>query len=104
MTEPRTPTRSLKEIAAAIDAHLKRFEADPKLNRYKYPSRHKLSPFWHAGAGASNSWISICYVGYQGVSSLRRKEAEIYLAWLDAGNVGRHFEALRQQRAKGAKP
>ena len=38
------------------------------------------------------------YVSYQGEASLKKAEAEAYLAWLDAGNVGRHYEQQRSAK------
>lgn len=81
-------------IAQRIAAHLRRFEADPKINRER---EGRGKPYYNAGAGAAAGArrITVVYVSYQGASRLTRAHAELYLAWLDAGNVGRHFEALR---------
>ena len=81
------------EIVAAIDAHLKRFEADQK-TRVRADGRTR---FYQAGCWQAGSWIKILYIGYQGATSLRKADAEKYLGWLNAGNVGRHYEALREQ-------
>jgi hypothetical protein len=81
----------MAELARSISIHLQRFEADPVINK----PRERLHPYWHAGAGASGRYVYVTYIGYQGACPLTRDEAEKYIAWLDAGNVGRHFGALR---------
>lgn len=81
-----------KEIATRIGAHLHRFEADPEINKVnkEYGTRH----YYVAGAwAASPGWIGVRYVSYQGSTNLCKREAEKYLAWLDAGNVGTHYAA-----------
>jgi len=83
----------LAEIAQGITAHLKRFEADPIIN--KMNEKYKTSPFYWPSACDSGPRIFVSYVSYQGHSSLKKAEALSYLEWLDAGNVGRHYEALR---------
>jgi hypothetical protein len=98
---PATRKTPLKEIAARIDAHLKRFQNDPAINRYKRgtPEQMKSSgpkPYYNAGAFVGGAYVRVIYIGYQGASSLRRSDAEAYLAKLDAGFVGRHYEALRE--------
>lgn len=83
-----------KEIAARIDAYLDRFERDPKIN--KCDKKYGTRDFYFAGAHASGGWIHVTYITYQGGDNLRKSDAERYLAWLDAGNIGRHWEALRE--------
>lgn len=84
----------MQALAARINVHLRRFEADHKINTNTKPDRTGLARFYNAWCGASGSRIFTTYISYQGQSSLTRTEAQRYLAWLDAGNVGRHFEAL----------
>ena len=82
--------RKLADIASEIDKHLKRFEADPQINKTdKYGSRF----FW-ARSGASGRYVYVTYVSYQGDTHLSREEAEKYLEKLNEGFIGRHFEAL----------
>jgi hypothetical protein len=81
----------LKEIAEKIGAHLKRFEADPVLSRRSDGNAR----FWNAGCGVAGRYVSVTYVSYQGESTMSKAEAEAYLSKLDAGFVGRHWEALR---------
>jgi hypothetical protein len=85
----------LTEIAEKINAHLKRFEADPEINIDKEPPRG-LRRFFHAHAYRAGSRVGVVYISYQGASNLTRDEALKYLAMLDGGYVGRHYEAFRQ--------
>lgn len=98
----------LDEIAKRIAAHLRRFERDPEINRKrKYDEAAKrwvdhqggLGSYWHASAQRAGSRVAVVYVSYQGATNLTRGEALAYLAWLDAGNVGTHWSALRLARA-----
>ena len=83
----------LAEIAARIDAHLKRFEADLKIN--PPAERYGSSLYYHARAYVGGRWVYVAYVSYHGNLNLSKTDAERYLEWLDAGNIGRHWEALR---------
>lgn len=88
----------ITEIAAGINAHLRRFENDPEINKYPPTAtreQDKLHPYFRAGSWASGRYVGVVYVSYQGPTSLTKTEAETYLAWLDAGNVGRHYVALK---------
>ncbi len=87
-----TTQPKLKDIAAKIDAHLKRFEADPKINTSA--TRSSIRPYYGAGAGVAGAYVSVTYVSFQGARTLDRDEALRYLAWLDAGNVGQHYKAI----------
>jgi hypothetical protein len=89
--QTRVPVK-LADIASKIRAHLKRFEADPKINT----KRRGLSRYYGAGAHASGARVGMRYIAFQGVTYVSKADALRYLAWLDAGNVGRHFEALRE--------
>jgi hypothetical protein len=90
----------LDEIAKRINAHLKRFESDPVINADKVHTNlrgqeSRLKPYYCAGAAASGRYVFVMYVAYQGEIHLTKDEALRYLAWLDAGNVGKHWEALK---------
>ncbi len=85
----------LKEIAEAIAAHLARFETDPKAN--PVDRNYGTHPFYRAGSWASGRYVCVVYVTYQGHSNLTKEQAIQYLDWLNAGNVGRHYEALRAE-------
>lgn len=88
----------LAEIAERINAHLKRFEKDPKTN--PLDPKYKTRPFYVASASAPKGarTVAVLYVCYQGASKLDREDALAYLAWLDAGNVGRHYEQQREAK------
>lgn len=48
----------LKQIASRIHVHLKRFEADKKINRAsKKANRMNISPYYGVGACASGSRV-----------------------------------------------
>jgi hypothetical protein len=79
----------LAEIASRIAFHLRQFEANPKINRMDKPSR--THAYFLANAWAAGSKVGIKYINYQGDIFLRKAEAEKYLAWLDAGNIGKHW-------------
>lgn len=94
----RPPSRS-KELAAQISVFLKRFEAD-KNGCNKIPTegpQKGLRAYYNAGAYAAGGRVFVIYISYQGPSSLTVDEASAYLAWLEAGGVGRHFD---QQKAE----
>lgn len=89
-------TLKMAEIAQRINAHLKRFQTDPVINAgYTDERRKGLHPYYQVGAGYSGNRVFVTYVGYQGQDGLTKAEALAYLAWLDAGNIGKHYEALR---------
>ncbi len=81
----------LKEIAERISKHLKRFEADKEIN---IRTGRGTSRFYFANARHTGRFVQITYITYQGFTSLSKAEAEKYLAWLDAGNIGWHYKAL----------
>ena len=88
---------SAKEIAPRIDAHLRRFERDKTgVNAPHDGKPGGLSDYYWAGAHATkNGRVLVTYITYQSHSRLTLKEARHYLALLDAGFVGRHYEAFR---------
>jgi hypothetical protein len=98
--EKTTKPLKLGEIAERIHAHLKRFEADPEINR-KDPT-YKTRRFYMASATSTGRYVSVRYINYQGHSNLERPEAEGYLAWLDAGNVGEHYKSGFDTRKRKA--
>ena len=84
---------TLTETAKRISTHLKRFEADPAINAVRANSQSR--PYYGAGAIRLGRFVNVQYITYQGRTNLSRQRAEEYLAWLDDGNEGRHFEAER---------
>lgn len=89
---------TLSDIAAAINAHLKRMEKDPKINSLR--KGQTMRHFWNAGSWASGPRVFVTYVSYQGPSSLTRDEADKYLAYLDDGGTGFHWSAMKPQRRR----
>lgn len=81
----------LTEIANRISVHLARFEADKKINKLT----NGTSPYYHSHAYRGGKFVCVRYVLYQCTSSLTREQALAYLAWLDDGNVGKHFKFLQ---------
>jgi hypothetical protein len=77
-----TKTQRAALLGAAIDGHLKRFE------------KIKAGKFYLAAAVGDRHRVFVRYVNYQDGSHLSVAEAEEYLAWLDAGGVGRHFVVM----------
>ena len=81
-----------EEIAHRITAHLRRFEKNPVINADR-PDHGNTAPYLHAFASHSGRWVYVQYLSYQGDNALTKQEAMRYLEWLDAGNVGKHWEA-----------
>lgn len=91
----RAPVPKLDEVASRIRAHLKQLENDEAWNVTKDGRRR----MWQAYATRAGSRVACTYVSYQGTTNLTRDEAMRYLAALDGGFKGRHFEAFREQKA-----
>lgn len=92
---------TLTQIADRIRAHLMRFEVNPAINE-----QHPISgarPYCWANAyrARRGRCVAVVYLSYQGETTLTRERAERYLAWLDAGNVGKHWECERQEASRG---
>lgn len=92
MTDAPLP---LNLIAARILKHLQRIEDDPKLNRKK---RSGLTPLYFVNAWQGGGRVRVRYVVFQDPCSLTRSRALAYLAWLDAGNTGTHFDFIRSNK------
>lgn len=86
------PALKLAELAERIDAHLRRLEADKDVN--VNPRAPKLKMLYSAAAEPAGRFVAIRYVSYQGFMNVSKADALAYLAALDGGFVGRHFEAL----------
>lgn len=89
----------LKEIAARIAAHLKRFENDPAINVTPEGRAMSILPYWHSNAWSSGNRVFIAYVSFQHTSSLTKSEALAYLEKLDNGFVGRHFNVPKESQS-----
>lgn len=101
----RTKTAVAAEVGQRIDAHLRRFEADPEINPgRRFDKKEKarvLDPmgvkdYYCARACGDRHRVWVIYVSYQGGDHLSVEDATAYLSWLDAGNVGTHHTALRR--------
>jgi hypothetical protein len=86
-------TTRLRDMAAKINSYLKKFEADPAINRARQEGRNGLKPYYNAAACHSGRYVHVSYVSYQGGSNLTREQAERYLAWLEQGGIGKHHRA-----------
>lgn len=82
----------IPDLAKRIDAHLKRLEADTAANR----TANGRARFFTPSCRANGRFVAVTYVSYQSSSNMTKAEAAAYLAKLDAGYMGRHFEALRE--------
>lgn len=81
----------LPEIARRIAAHLARAEADPTLNKVNPHSKSGSRKYHHALSYQAGPKLAVVYVSYQGATLLTKAEALVYLAWMDAGNSGKHL-------------
>jgi hypothetical protein len=84
----------LRETAEALRAHLERMERSPSINTVMHGT---MKRFYNASAWVAGRYVGVRYISYQGNSNLTRADAEWYLAWLDGGGEGRHYEALRDR-------
>lgn len=100
-----TKTEIAKGLAEKIDAHLKRFQKDNKINwgrrwdataKHWVPDPNGARPYYNAAAVGNRHRVWVVYITYQSGSYLSIADATRYLAWLDDGNEGRHYEALRE--------
>lgn len=82
-------TLTLEEIASRINTYLQRFAKDPVINALTDTDTRQ---YYYPSVVRTGRYVRIRYVSYHGVSSLTHEEAERYLTWLDAGNVGKHFK------------
>jgi hypothetical protein len=88
--KPQGPT--LTEIAARIAAHLRRLESSRTTNPV---NKWKTTKYYYAFARRAGNRVRITYVTHQGGDNVTRDEALAYLAKLDAGFTGKHWEAER---------
>lgn len=92
---PKGSAPKLRDIASRIDAHLKRMQADSKINGV-LPGR-EIRPFWNAGAFVAGRFVGVRYVSFQGETNLTKADALAYLAALDSGQNVKHY-ALKAHR------
>lgn len=87
--------KSLTEIAQEINTYLHQFEADPNINII-HDGPHGWSDYYNARAHRSGRYVQIIYISYQTPNNLDRNQAEKYLAWLKAGNKGKHYKSFQK--------
>lgn len=87
---------TLTEIAERINKHLNRFEEDVD-GVNKWDDNVGVLLYYLTSAHAVTRGVRIAYVRYKGTYLLKKKEALGYLNWLDAGNVGRHYEQQKEK-------
>lgn len=85
-----------EQVAQRLNAHLQRWEADKTINESMGSSG--CGRYYKASAYALNkNKVQVCYISYQGSTSLTRLQAVWYLALIEERKfVGRHHEAFRQ--------
>lgn len=76
-------------LASRITQHLRRFEADHEIN--EPDPKYRTVPYYYAGAYRVGRYIRVVYISYQSKNTLTFDTAEKYADWLDAGNVGKHW-------------
>lgn len=83
----------LKEIADRISVHLKAMEKERPTKRWTDDKgkEREMTLYYCATARPAGGRIAISYISYQHTSHLKKADAERYLAWLDAGNKGKHY-------------
>lgn len=88
----------LDECAERITAYLKRFEADVGVNVAQKTGKLTLKPYSIPSAQRHGTRLRIRYADPLGQGTpLTVNEARDYLDWLDAGNVGKHWESQAEK-------
>ncbi len=83
---------TLPELAARINTHIQARAAQPDEDGWVRPN--VLCPFSAPAAKSAGAGVTVRYK--RGIHhKLTRGHAVAYLAWLDAGNIGTHHDALR---------
>lgn len=77
---------TLEELAERINAHLQKFPRD------RFPGARAAASLTGLGWGER---VRVVYDNRDRSHPLTKDEAQRYLAWLDAGNVGTHFDMER---------
>jgi hypothetical protein len=98
---PRRSVNGMKltDTALSISRHLQRFANDKSIAEKLWTDGngqdHALTLYWGPVCYRAGSRAKVKYVAYQYESSLTKSEAEEYLAWLNAGNIGTHRDVKR---------
>jgi hypothetical protein len=102
--KPPTKTEIAHDLGARINVHLSRFERDPAINpgkRYDketkayVPDERGIRDYYGAKARGARHRVLVVYVVYQDSHYLSIEEALKYLVWLNAGNIGTHYEITK---------
>lgn len=96
---------TLINIACDIAAHLKRFAGDLRINRPVSIASDPTtlqSPYMFTSVSSQRGSVWVVYDNMRGGHRLTRAEAEAYLAWLDAGNVGTHLDMAKSAKSTTA--
>ncbi len=97
-TRRRAGRPGLDECAERITSHLKRFEADAGINVAQKTGSLTLKPYNMPSAQRRGTRLRIRYADPLGQGTpLTANETREYLAWLDAGNVGKHWESQKEE-------
>ena len=91
------PLAASDQLAGRIDAHLRRFENDPLINAPVGAGKHPNVPYFVARAAAgADSQVYVQYFFAAGDLPLSPEAAACYLAWLDAGHTGTHYDCFSE--------
>ena len=85
----------LSELATGIEAHLKRFAADPKIAESQNIFGPKVKFYDEPYAHARGSRVMVRYHRQSCEAGLTKVEANAYLAWLDGGSVGFYWDMAK---------
>jgi hypothetical protein len=86
------------DVAARIDAHLRRLEAGTPRYAQTGQVMFSFASAWTHGRG---SFLYVLYKPVERTYSLRLAQAKRYLAWLDLGGCGKHLDVPRNFRDRG---
>ncbi len=103
MSQPIT----LIDLAADINHYLRSFAADLHINKpvpMESDPATLRPPYQFTSVCRIRGGVSVTYDPIYGQHRLPRVEAEHYLAWLEAGNVGKHSDMKRLTKATPAVP
>ena len=92
-----------KDCAKRINHYLVKFEHDKNINVCPHDRLHdRFLPYHDAAAFAKGQYVYVRYLSFQAAWPLLLAEAEKYLAWLEAGNVGTHDQARMAKKVEKA--
>ena len=95
--------RTLADLVDGIAGYLKMFERDPVINARPIPyaawSFPTLPPYGSTSARRTRSGVALNYSALGTTYELPREQAERYLVWLEAGNVGKHIDMPAEDKS-----